>query len=349
MKLRLYEIRLCKKEEYDKLIDFIRDHWKKDHIFTISKELFEFQHGDASAGYYDFVVAIHKETQEIHAVLGFIRTSLYDGINDTAPQAVYGALWKVRDDIRNKEIGKLGLGALYHLIKRFPDSAYITLGLSQFSQEIYQALHFGFGEMGQYYVANSNMRDFFIAKNPMVETVQPNQDICIKKLDNAEDIPNDFYPDKNAEYIRKRYLYHPIYTYDLYGVYREGSLVSEWVIRPVKVGKAVCLRLVDIIGTIRGLDHISGNIVDLLNECHAEYIDCYNYGIEPYEFEQMGFRKLEKKGDAVIPNYFEPFEQRNTVIHYAYMSKKPIVIFKGDADQDRPNRIDAGLSHLRLP
>jgi hypothetical protein len=41
----------------------------------------------------------------------------------------------------------------------------------------------------------------------------------------------------------------------------------------------------------------------------------------------------------ILPNYFEPLEIKNVVIDYAYKSNSgPLSIFRGDSDQDRPNR-----------
>lgn len=337
MKLNLYEIRFCRKDEYDKLIDFIRCHWIKDHIFCQSKEMFEFQHGNASDGYYDFVVAVHKETEEIHAILGFIRSSTYDGCTDEPPQAIYGAVWKVRDDIQNKEIGKLGLGVLYYLIRSFPDSTYITLGLSPYGQTVYNAIHFNFGKTKQYYIASPYVDHFCIAKNPKTEMAKSNARVFIKKLTEAENISNDFYPDKNATYIRKRYLEHPVYSYELLGVYVDNELICEWVVRTIKREESTCLRLVDMVGSLDGLNDIRGNVIDLLRQYKAEYIDCYNYGIEPEIFKRIGF--FEVDDEVIIPNYFEPFERKNIDLHYACDGKKPVVIFKADGDQDRPRYV----------
>ena len=169
MKLHDYTIRLCKREEYDKLVDFFRNYWSPNHVFCRNKEIFEFQHGRAEKGYYDFIIGIHNETQEIHAVLGFISSSTYDGTDPSKPKSVYGALWKVRDDIHNQEIGKLGLGVLYYLIKSFPNSDYITLGLSGFSQQIYSSLHFDFGKLAHYYIASKYCSSFEICENPRID------------------------------------------------------------------------------------------------------------------------------------------------------------------------------------
>lgn len=336
MRLNLYEIRYCKKDEYDKLIDFLSKYWKGDHIFCKSKEIFEFQHGKAENGYYDFVVAVHKETQEFHAVLGFIRSSRYDGRVFDNPQAVYGALWKVRDDVHNSEIGKLGLGVLYYLIKSFPHAAYVTLGLSKYSQAIYQALHFEFAAMKHYYIPNINQKQNKIIQNPEYrENVRINENISLRKLQEPQDLDNSFFPDKTPEYIRNRYLRHPVYKYELLGIYREDRIVCEWITRKICVGHANGIRIVDMVGTLEKIGDIYQNVNAYLQEEKAEYIDCYNYGLPSEQFYHMGF--VEKKVDTVVPNYFEPFERRNVDIYCAINGKQDIIVFKGDGDQDRPN------------
>lgn len=336
MRLNLYEIRYCKKDEYDKLIDFLSKYWKGDHIFCKSKEIFEFQHGKAENGYYDFVVAVHKETQEFHAVLGFIRSSRYDGRVFDNPQAIYGALWKVRDDVHNSEIGKLGLGVLYYLIKSFPNATYVTLGLSKYSQTIYQALHFKFDLMKHYYIANVNVNKYYIIQNPELKDCEKiNENIVLRKLKDAVDIKNEYFPDKNPEYIRNRYLRHPTYNYELIGIYREERLVCEWITRKIRVGDAICIRIIDMVGSLEDIGDIYGNVNVYLQEEGAEYIDCYNYGLPQEQFFELGF--TVKKADTIVPNYFEPFERSNVDIHCAANGGNDVVIFKGDADQDRPN------------
>ena len=56
--------------------------------------------------------------------------------------------------------------------------------------------------------------------------------------------------------------------------------------------------------------------------------------------EDSGFLLLDQKGSILIPNYFEPFINENIAIHFAYKcsdSRLRPLLFKGDADQDRPN------------
>ena len=92
------------------------------------------------------------------------------------------------------------------------------------------------------------------------------------------------------------------------------------------------------IGCLDEIENIEGNIHVFLNESGAEYLDCYNYGINKDVFLKIGFREIT--GNTVVPNYFEPFEKKNVDIHYASYTKDPVVIFKGDGDQDRPNLLE---------
>lgn len=335
MKLNLYEIRLLKREEYDKFIEFIRCYWSENHIFCNNRQVFEFQHGVAENGEYDFIVAVHKESREIHAVLGYISTARYDS-KYNVPQAVYGALWKVRDDVSNNEIGKLGLGVLYYLIKKFPDTVYITLGLSEYSQRIYEALHFYLGIMNHYYIANPKLKNYVIAKKPIMRLdVVSREDVELRILEEIPEITNTFYPDKSRDYIQNRYLNHPIYQYKLLGIFINNNIKCIWVVRRITVEGHICIRLVDMMGSMEELTQIGSYVQNFLEQNQAEYIDCYNYGIAKEQFINAGFHMVD--GDTIIPNYFEPFEKKNVEIHYAFTGEKPVVIFKADADQDRPN------------
>ena len=63
-----------------------------------------------------------------------------------------------------------------------------------------------------------------------------------------------------------------------------------------------------------------------------------NFGLPENLFTKMGFDLLDLDGEIIIPNYFEPFEQRNVRIEVAYKTKNNnYVAFKADSDQDRPN------------
>jgi len=138
-----------------------------------------------------------------------------------------------------------------------------------------------------------------------------------------------------------RFHLHPFYVYKFYGIYSEDDILKTiFVSRIIEINNRKVLRIVDVLGKLEGLKSIKNELLKLLKSESAEYVDLMNYGIHPDVVIQLGFEQLDIKGRIVIPNYFEPFLQQNILIHCGYKSPYPYVMFKADADQDRPNLID---------
>ena len=103
------------------------------------------------------------------------------------------------------------------------------------------------------------------------------------------------------------------------------------------------MRIVDFIGANESFALLSDFILAMLKEYDAEYIDLYSHGVQIEILKQAGFINREKVEGLVIPNYFEPFEQKNIDIKFAYktdQSLPPVRLFKADGDQDRPSELN---------
>ncbi len=50
-------------------------------------------------------------------------------------------------------------------------------------------------------------------------------------------------------------------------------------------------------------------------------------------------KELDEADTNIIPNHFEPFEQRNIDIHFFTSQMEHFRMFKADGDQERPNCI----------
>ena len=114
------------------------------------------------------------------------------------------------------------------------------------------------------------------------------------------------------------------------------------VIRPIKINDSLVLRFVDFIGTNKSFLLTYDASIKLLQKYRAEYIDIYSYGISKKIFKQSGYFDRYREKGLIIPNKFEPFEQKNINIFCAFKSNyknKAIRLFKGDGDGDRPNSI----------
>lgn len=138
------------------------------------------------------------------------------------------------------------------------------------------------------------------------------------------------------EYLRNRYLRHPVYHYFFLGLFSELTLKAILVCRECEGNGSKVIRIVDTLGELGG--YIYPSIQKILQTEEYEYVDFLNYGIDKTVFTEMGFKELDFDNDQLIlPNYFEPFERRNVKMTVVYKAKFHYVAFKGDADQDRPN------------
>jgi len=120
-----YHIRICTAEDRPSLINFIHTYWKPNHVLAASMELLDWQHFDEIKQRYNFVLAQHLKTQEIHGVLGFISPQHFDpGIKEGD---IWLTTWKVR-----QEVARVGLGlALYRFFGKGSSAAQHSHGWTQ--------------------------------------------------------------------------------------------------------------------------------------------------------------------------------------------------------------------------
>ncbi len=340
-----YDIRLCRPEDIERLIAFIDHYWQKDHIFTKCRELLDWQHYDREHGRYNFVLAIHKKTNEIHGVIGFILSSIYDR-HITTPIR-WGVLWKVREDIGAKG---LGMALKYYLEKHVPAPYVGGVGLSRFSKGINQKMEEEVGKLDLFYMLNSYMEHFQLAQlhsrilfeKPKGEAACHFREVSEEHfLEKDKSYFHFLPPHKSPRYYVGRYFRHPIYQYHFTEIpakqHRPGAC---FVWRVCEHMGHRCIVIVDYMGKAQ---HLAGHYADfqrLLAAQQAEYISFFQKGLDEQFLCEAGFRK--RLGDEiVIPVYYEPFLKQNVDLDYHYFAAPKATegrfIFKGDADQDRPN------------
>jgi hypothetical protein len=332
----LYTIRNCKKEELFLLQEFIEKHWVKDHIFTKSQKLIDFQHLNIHLNIYHFIVAINEKIQAVDGILGYIPTSQYDSSLFNNGD-YWGAIWKTRTDIENEDIKMLGFFLWKHLMNMDNFKTFGAIGVSDVALRFYKISRFKSGILNQYYILREQNTPYTIAQAPISTTqTKISSSNRIKKIDLNENISVEpFYrPYKSITFLINRYKRHPVYKYEFWLVLNKCILVT----RKITINKQSIIRVIDCLGNLCDLPDLYADFQSLLQSENAEYIDFVNYGISENVFENMGFQKLDLTGNIIIPNYFEPYIQKN--IEIAFACKAPYddyVIFKGDSDQDRPN------------
>lgn len=343
-----YDIRFCREDEYEDLRLFFRDYWKENHIFVLSKDVFDFQHLDKKNNRYNFVIAREKKSNDIHAILGFVPSSQYDSKIERT--MVWPCIWKNRKDVNRKG---LGVTMYYHLKNSLSIETISILGISEIALSIYKHWNFESGKIEQYVMPNFMMKEH-LAKglnNVYREFSKKSEDSLLLENVEIEDymkIPEDsemfkcYGAYKSKEYYFNRFIKHPVYKYEFLAIKNENEIMAIMIVRRCGDGEQECLRIVDYIGEIAYMSKVKNQIQKYLQDASLEYVDFVEVGLKDTELIEAGFVNRKHFKDVIVPNYFEPFVQENIDLDYAFktvVTDSKQVFFKADADQDRPNII----------
>ena len=341
-----YQIEFLKEIDYIKVSRFINIEWKKDHILSKSKDLFDWQYLNKNKTY-NFVVL--KNKNEICGVLGFIPSSRYDK-NLFKENVLWLALWKISNKIKIKGIG---LKMLAFLQKNVNHIGIGVNGINKDHPSMYRALGYKSDNLNHYYSVNKNCDLKIISSPKDYNHPYPNPIGSNWILLNENVIKNfkEIYSykilshspiKKTAYYFLNRYIKHPFYDYQVYIIpsidQKEAALIS---IRIDKIDKSKVLRIVDFYGNIEILNYAGYGLEKIINKSSIEYVDFFSYGIPDEIMTNFGFRIVDYQQNIIVPNYFEPFVNKNFKVLFAFKniikSKNQFIICKGDGDQDRPN------------
>lgn len=343
-----FEINICLVEEVEDLVRYIHENWSENHILFTSRALLDWQHKSKCGNYYNFVIARSIKSKKICGVLGFIPSSHFSNALHKYKE-VWPVLW-----IINEGPSYVGLGfALFNfLIKEYGFKSIYSISISESSLPIYEKMGFSIGYYSQLAIINSNLNNYQIAsidnkfKAPRL-TEDKHYNLCNINENSVNTELSDpnlygYSVIKNVDYFINRYLKHPIFNYRFFGIYRDLKLCAFIVTRVVKHKQRSVIRVVDIQGDVVSITKTTKQFHDMLVKENHEYIDIMQFGLPEKLFIKSGFVKAESHKNIVIPDYFEPFVRNNIKIIFARKTEKlnnQIIMFKGDADQDRPNKI----------
>lgn len=314
------------------IMSFIYNYWSKEHILAHDQEFFTYFYGDRADVH--FVIARDKENGAIDGVLGFVPygKESYD--------AVAYALWRT---LKTKDI-MLAAELLEYCRAHYGKRLQVSCGINTKTLAIHKLMGHHIGTLQHYYrIADKPSYSVANIKNKRILPCRKGA-VRLVPIYRIEDIEADFSrivqtrPCKNLAYIEHRYFMHPVYTYSVYGL--QGA---KGVIEALLVGRAVeqngCAigKIVDYIGPEPPLADASGALQEWMELGQYEYIDCYCYGISEKTMHSAGFVLRDAEDPNIIPNYFEPFEQKNIEILFIASDLHNLRLLRGDGDQDRPN------------
>lgn len=326
-------------EDLPRLMHYVETDWKSGHIFARDADFFryEYQRGQSL----NFIIS-ENDRGAINGMLGFISSSAAKDCD------IWTTMWKVSHDSGNPVLGI----QLLQYLRSQGHRTVMSLGINPKTIGIYHYLGYATGRMNHHFLPNKTAHSFQIGKIPseVARLERPFARTRAIELRNVtwEDIPTNFFrgtasqvlPRKDLWYVQRRYFEHPIYRYRVYGIYRDGLLVTLLVARVMRLGTAAALRVVDIIGDELLLPWITHALHDVLVSENMEYLDLVSYGIDESLLQQACLSKLDLSGDQiVIPNYFQPFTQKNIALHFFVDGEVSpnLRLYKADGDQDRPS------------
>lgn len=323
-------IRFAEYDDIPEIMGFIDEYWKKNHIMSRDRRLFEFQH--VWENEVSFVLS--EKDGEINGILGYIP---YGALN----RDVMLAIWKARKTADTM----LGIKILEFLQSRSDIKSISAPGINPRTRTAYEFLGFKTGIMKQWYrIYPMNTYKIALIKDDGIPKCKHEKSVRIKEYIKFEDLVDSFSlkeclirekkPLKTFDYLERRYFQHPVFKYLKYGIqYEKKKLLVILRIQPCN--GANVLRIIDGIGDHELFLYFTPMLDKLMEQYRCEYADLYETGISEEILADGGWRQTDGSGN-IIPEYFSPFEQINVPIYYM-SSISDVVLFKGDGDMDRPN------------
>lgn len=326
--------------EITNIMSYINSEWKEGHILARDKDFFKYEHGNKNQ--INFVISKNSENV-IDGVLGFIPCALNE-LSD-----VCTVIWKVSNNSKNPA---LGIELLQYLKKIKNIRTVFSVGINKKTIGIYQYLGFFTKSLKHYVLINENIKEFKIGKVPFPKpsfniSASCSETFFVKYIREETELSNFNFdnfkkniPFKNKQYFIKRYFKHPIHNYDFIGVYDSNCLIGVFVIRIQAYNGSKVLRIIDFIGETNSLRSFGRFIFKIVHKEGYEYADFYCFGLDNLILENAGFKLINQhSNDLIIPNYFNPFLQKNIPLRFFLDSKEidRLLLFKGDGDQDRPS------------
>ena len=319
---------------------FINKNFKKNHIISRNKKVFDWLYYNKYEKKYNFI--FEKKNENIISFLGIVKNSKFsDKLKKM--ETVWLTTWVAKKN----ELGA-GLKILNYAIKNYTYNKIGTIGCSEEVKKIYKYLGFFTCHMTQYYIPNIQIKNYRIIK--FKKSYQKfNKSDLINKIISLKIVNkinfNEFYNNKikyikmfskNEDYFKNKYIENPFYNYIIYEFKIKKKLLGYYFAREILYRDRKCLRIVDFFGNIKNIFDTSEMFKKIIEDKKYEFVDMYFFGNDTNKslFIKNNFNK-----NIIIPNFFEPFMKKNIRINFAILQKKTtkLLLFKGDCDQERPN------------
>ena len=336
-------IRFARMDDIENIVAFLREHWSENNILVKSRRIFDFQYVDGeNCG---FVLAADDETGRIYGLKGFFP------FNHQPRPDIAAALAIVLQGVRPM----LGMEIQRFLEKNTNCRWLCSTGLNpDTSVRIYKRFRgYTVDRLKHYYrLADRPAYSVAAVRQKRIRPVPEGGGFLLPDTPEAlfavfdPAAYREQRPYKDEAYLTRRYFEHPVYRYRMLGIRSQDSEGADgvYIAREVECNGARVLRIVDYIGDRRAIARAGGALERYVRARDAEYADFYCYGFDHEALEAGGFVLRDENDPNVVPNYFEPFEQRNIDIHFFSTGDENAAVCRADGDQDRPSILPEGFA-----
>jgi len=335
----LYQIRLCRNDELDLLMTFLKNSWSQHHIFLKNKELLDFQHKTLNC--YNFVVAYHPDTKCFHGVLGIISPDFYTNRKIDKGEDVWLAIWKVDKSIAKSN--SLGMDMLEYVEDEFSPRSISAIGINNTVALLYKLMGFQTKTMNHWFLPNRDTLkpQLMIGNLPQLKEQSEHSSSFVIEcgIEHESELQN-FLSKSGAKrsfrYIVDRYLNHPSYKYSMYAFKKKNLDVHAIAVgRKVSANGASAFRLTEFFYELDCALDVKEGLMEIMVQEDYEYIDFLEYGFDSQSLLRSGF--IQCSDGIFVPHLFEPFVAERNEVKIAVKSREPFSCTKGDSDLDRPN------------
>ena len=334
------KISIAKYSDLNKISNFIKKNWNKNHILSTNKFFFSYIYKNNKK--LNFILCKDNKSSLI-GILGFIKSSYTNN----------GSIWTTMWKVKKKMTILLGLKMLLKLCNNKKYLNVMSVGINSKTVEIYKYLNFKTGKLNHHFIPNLNYKKKIISKIPknliINNFIKVSKNLVTKEI-SLNEIKNKFFfdkfkninPYKDYLYVKKKFFYHPINKYKFYGLINKNEIMCFIVLRTQKYKTSKCIRIFDFYGKEIYLKYIVNYLVNTDEFKSSEYLDFYSYGLKEKTLNNAGFFNKKKfENNIIIPDLFGPFLKKNNDVLFFVNKKKVnnLRIFRADGDQDTPVNI----------
>lgn len=325
-----YHFRLATLQDKSAIVDFMNTHWGSRHPLINLPDFFcyYYQDGETDREALNFALCLH-DSGEIAALCGFLPSS-------EERDQLWVSIW-----CADKKAKGSGLELMNQIPKLTRAKLLSCNNIRPNTIPFYEFLGYTGAKMRHWYrLGTVPCR---LAKPASLTRLPVLGDGVLRRFSTEAEMEAAFCPPEYAKpykdnwYLARRFFHYPRQEYLIYGGMLDGVCRMLFCLRKVEVNGAVVLRLCDVIGRPALLPHFGEALDRLIEESHAEYLDCYCYGLPEETLSAAGFTERTELEGSVIPHYLTPPLIENVDFYLFTSDPEGFVMFRADGDQDRPN------------